>query len=85
VVCSPLESPIIHETVGADFLTVTPGVRFADESAQDQARVTTPEKAGQLGSNFIVVGRSITKAADPVAAYKKARTEFLSGAGLLTV
>ena len=72
VVCSPLESPIIHETVGADFLTVTPGVRFADESAQDQARVTTPEKAGQLGSNFIVVGRSITKAADPVAAYKKA-------------
>jgi len=85
VVCSPLESPIIHETVGADFLTVTPGVRFADESAQDQARVTTPEKAGQLGSNFIVVGRSITKAEDPVAAYKKARAEFLSGAGLLTV
>ena len=82
VVCSPLESPIIHENVGADFLTVTPGVRFADESAQDQARVTTPEKAGQLGSNFIVVGRSITKAEDPVAAYQRARADFLRGAGI---
>ena len=61
---------------------MTPGVRFADESAQDQARVTTPEKAGQLGSNFIVVGRSITKAEDPVAAYKRARADFLRGAGI---
>lgn len=82
VVCSPLESPIIHEKVSADFLTVTPGVRFADESAQDQARVTTPEMAGRLGSNFIVVGRSITKADDPVAAYTRAREDFLRGAGV---
>lgn len=79
VVCSPLEAPLIHERVGAGFLTVTPGVRFADGDAQDQARVTTPETAGALGSDFIVMGRPITQAKDPVAAYERAMREFAQG------
>ncbi|NMD37832.1 MAG: orotidine-5'-phosphate decarboxylase [Christensenellaceae bacterium] len=77
VVCSPLESPIIHENCGKDFLTVTPGIRFAGDSKGDQSRVTTPEKARELGSNYIVVGRSITGAQDPVAAYNKCYKEFV--------
>lgn len=77
VVCSPLESPAVHESCGRGFLTVTPGVRFADDAKGDQARVTTPAKAKELGSDYIVVGRSITKAKDPVAAYKRAVAEFV--------
>ena len=76
VVCSPLESPEVHETCGENFLTVTPGVRFADDDKGDQARVTTPAKAKELGSDYIVVGRSITKAADPLAAYERCMAEF---------
>ncbi len=76
IVCSPLESPIVHEKLGNDFITVTPGVRFADGDVGDQARVTTPEKAKQLGSNFIVVGRPITRAADPLAAWQRCMKEF---------
>lgn len=77
VVCSPLEAETVHTACGRDFLTVTPGVRFADGDAGDQKRVTTPEKARQLGSDYIVVGRPITQAADPVAAYRRAVQEFL--------
>ena len=77
VVCSPLEAETVHTACGAGFLTVTPGVRFADGDAGDQKRVTTPEKARQLGSDYIVVGRPITQAADPVAAYRRAVEEFL--------
>ena len=77
VVCSPLESGLVHERCGAGFLTVTPGVRFADGDAGDQARVTTPARARELGSDYIVVGRPITAAADPVAAYRRCRTEFV--------
>lgn len=76
VVCSPLESPEVHETCGESFLTVTPGVRFADDDKGDQARVTTPAKAKELGSDYIVVGRSITKAANPLAAYERCMAEF---------
>lgn len=76
VVCSPLESGIVHECCGSDFLTVTPGVRFAGDEVGDQVRVTTPQKAKELGSDFIVVGRSITAADDPVAAYRRAMKEF---------
>ncbi|MEG0156665.1 MAG: orotidine-5'-phosphate decarboxylase [Anaerovoracaceae bacterium] len=76
VVCSPLESPMIHEACGAEFLTVTPGVRFADGDKGDQVRITTPEKAGTLGSDYIVVGRPITQAEDPVAAYRRCSKEF---------
>lgn len=76
VVCSPLESPIIHETCGGDFLTVTPGVRFDDASRGDQVRVTTPARARELGSDYIVVGRPITQAKDPVAAYERCMREF---------
>ena len=79
VVCSPLESPVIHERCGAGFLTVTPGVRFAGGEKGDQVRVTTPARAGELGSDYIVMGRPITGAADPVAAWKRARAEFLGG------
>ena len=79
VVCSPLESPVIHERCGAGFLTVTPGVRFAGGEKGDQVRVTTPERARELGSDYIVVGRPITGAEDPVAAWKRARAEFLGG------
>lgn len=77
VVCSPLESPTVHENCGSGFLTVTPGVRFADGDVGDQARVTTPAKARELGSDFIVVGRPITKAEDPLAAYERCLAEFL--------
>ena len=77
VVCSPLESPAVHETCGKEFLTVTPGVRFADGDKGDQVRVTTPEKAKELGSDYIVVGRPITQAADPVAAYRRCIKEFV--------
>lgn len=76
VVCSPLEAAAVHAKCGADFLTVTPGVRLAGDSADDQKRITTPAKAAELGSDYIVVGRSITKAADPVSAYRKCMTEF---------
>lgn len=77
VVCSPLEAGKVKEICGKDFLTVTPGVRFADGDVGDQARVTTPEKAKQLGSDYIVVGRPITKAEDPVATYKRCMSEFV--------
>ena len=77
VVCSPLESPAVHDTCGKEFLTVTPGVRFADGDKGDQVRVTTPEKAKELGSDYIVVGRPITQAADPVAAYRRCIKEFV--------
>ena len=71
VVCSPLEAGKIHEACGEGFLTVTPGVRFADGDIGDQVRVTTPERAREIGSDYIVVGRPITKAEDPVAAYER--------------
>ena len=77
VVCSPLESPLVKAACGDAFLTVTPGVRFAEGDVQDQARVTTPEKARQLGSDYIVVGRPITQAADPVAAWQRCMKEFM--------
>lgn len=76
VVCSPLEAETVHTACGKEFLTVTPGVRFADEDAGDQKRVTTPAKARQLGSDYIVVGRPITQGSDPVAAYRRAVQEF---------
>lgn len=77
VVCSPLESPAVHEMLGDRFLTVTPGVRLAGDAAGDQQRVTTPAKARELGSDYIVVGRSITAAEDPAAAYERCLKEFI--------
>ncbi len=77
VVCSPLESGKVHEHCGAGFVTVTPGVRFADGDVGDQKRVTTPAKAKELGSDYIVVGRPITAAEDPVAAYERCVKEFV--------
>ena len=77
VVCSPLEAGKVHEVCGKQFLTVTPGVRFAGGDVGDQKRVTTPEKAKELGSDYIVVGRPITAAADPVAAYERCLAEFV--------
>ena len=77
VVCSPLESGRVHDICGSEFLTVTPGVRFADDDKGDQARVTTPVRAKELGSDYIVVGRSITGAADPVGAYERCISEFV--------
>ena len=77
IVCSPLEAGKVHATCGEDFLTVTPGIRFATDSKGDQKRVTTPADAKALGSDFIVVGRSITAAADPIAAYNRCVEEFL--------
>lgn len=77
VVCSPLEAEKVHEACGAAFLTVTPGVRFADSGADDQKRVMTPAKAREAGSDYIVVGRPITQASDPVAAYRRCVSEFL--------
>ena len=77
VVCSPLEAKAVHEACGRDFLTVTPGVRFAGGEVGDQVRVTTPALARQIGSDYIVVGRPITPAADPVAAYERCLAEFL--------
>jgi len=77
VVCSPLEAGSIHETSGNSFMTVTPGIRFAGDSVGDQSRVTTPAKAKEIGSDYIVVGRSITAAADPVEAYERAMKDFV--------
>jgi orotidine-5'-phosphate decarboxylase len=77
VVCSPLEAGKVHAACGTSFLTVTPGVRFAGGDVGDQARVTTPERARELGSDYIVVGRPITAAADPVAAYERCLREFV--------
>lgn len=79
VVCSPLEAGKVKAVCGDAFLTVTPGVRFADGEIGDQVRVTTPAKARELGSNYIVVGRPITQAADPVQAYHRCIREFLGG------
>ncbi|MBQ5901799.1 MAG: orotidine-5'-phosphate decarboxylase [Clostridia bacterium] len=77
VVCSPLEAAKVHEVCGDSFVTVTPGVRFADGDIGDQVRVTTPERAKEIGSDYIVVGRPITAAADPVAAYRRCVSEFV--------
>ena len=76
VVCSPLEAGKVHEICGKDFVTVTPGVRFADGNVGDQKRVMTPAQAKEIGSDYIVVGRPITEAADPVAAYERCVAEF---------
>lgn len=76
IVCSPLEAGMVKDAVGKDFLTVTPGVRFADGDVGDQVRVTTPAKAKEIGTDYIVVGRPITKAEDPVAAYRRCMKEF---------
>lgn len=77
VVCSPLEAGKVHEACGNEFLTVTPGVRLAGDDKGDQKRVMTPLEARKIGSDYIVVGRSITAAADPVAAYERCVKEFL--------
>jgi len=77
VVCSPLEAALVKEACGADFATVTPGIRFADGDAGDQVRVMTPERARVGGSDYIVVGRPITRAEDPVAAYRRCMKEFV--------
>lgn len=76
VVCSPLEARMVKDACGEEFMTVTPGVRFADGDVGDQVRVTTPERAKEIGSDFIVVGRPITAADDPVAAYERCLREF---------
>ncbi len=76
IVCSPLESSKVHDVCGRDFITVTPGVRFADGDMGDQKRVMTPAQAKEIGSDYIVVGRPITAAADPVAAYERCVAEF---------
>ena len=78
VVCSPLEAGMVKEACGSSFFTITPGIRFADAKADDQVRITTPERAREIGSDYIVVGRPITAAADPVAAYQRCVTEFLN-------
>ena len=77
IVCSPLEAGKVHAVCGADFITVTPGVRFADGDVGDQKRVMTPAEAKKIGSDYIVVGRPITKADDPVAAYRRCVDEFV--------
>ena len=77
VVCSPLEAAMVKKACGTDFLTVTPGIRFADAAADDQVRITTPARAREIGSDYIVVGRPVTAAADPVAAYRRCVSEFL--------
>lgn len=76
VVCSPLEAGLIKENIGKGFMAVTPGIRFADSKKDDQVRITTPAKAKEIGSDFIVVGRPITASDDPVAAYKRCMEEF---------
>lgn len=76
VVCSPLEAGKVHETCGKEFLTITPGVRFADGDVGDQKRVMTPAQAKEIGSDYIVVGRPITTSDDPVAAYNRCVAEF---------
>ena len=77
IVCSPLEAGKVHDTCGKDFLTITPGVRFADGDVGDQKRVMTPAQAKAIGSDYIVVGRPITQAEDPVAAYRRCVREFV--------
>lgn len=77
VVCSPLEAGMVKDACSKEFITVTPGVRFADGDVGDQVRVTTPEKAKEIGSDYIVVGRPITQADDPVAAYRRCCAEFI--------
>ena len=77
VVCSPLEAQLVKDSCGAEFKTITPGIRFADAAADDQVRITTPERAREIGSDFIVVGRPVTAAADPVAAYERCCREFI--------
>ena len=77
VVCSPLEAGKVHDRCGENFLTVTPGVRFAEGDAGDQKRVTTPAKARELGSDYIVIGRPVTRSDDPLAAYRRCVKEFL--------
>jgi orotidine-5'-phosphate decarboxylase len=77
VVCSPLEAAEVHDRCGKQFLTVTPGIRFADGEVGDQVRVTTPARAKEIGSDYIVVGRPITAAPDPVAAYRRCVEEFV--------
>ena len=77
VVCSPAEAEKVHEECGADFLTVTPGIRFADSAADDQKRVMTPQQAREIGADYIVVGRPITQATDPVAVYERCVREFV--------
>lgn len=79
VVCSPLEVPEVKDACGQDFLTITPGIRFADGDVGDQVRVTTPAKARQLGSDYIVVGRPITAANDPLESYIKCVNQFVKG------
>ena len=76
VVCRPLESKVIHDNLGMEFITVTPGIRLADDSVNDQKRVTTPAMARELTSSYIVVGRTITGSADPYATYKKVYQDF---------
>ncbi len=78
VVCSPLEAGLVKETCGSAFFTVTPGIRYPSGDIGDQSRVTTPADAAKIGSDYIVVGRPITAAADPVAAYTKMREEFVN-------
>ena len=78
VVCSPLEAALVKDACGQEFMTITPGIRFADSSTDDQVRITTPEKARAIGSDYIVVGRPITAADDPVAAYRRCVAEFLN-------
>ena len=77
VVCSPMESEAVHNVCGKDFVTVTPGIRFADSAKDDQIRITTPAKAKEIGSDYIVVGRPITHADDPVKAYERCVEEFV--------
>ena len=78
VVCSPLEAAMVKDACGPGFLTITPGIRFADAAADDQERITTPARAREIGSDYIVVGRPVTAAPDPVAAYEKCLKEFLN-------
>ena len=78
VVCSPLEAKMVKDACGKDFLTVTPGIRYPGAEVQDQVRVTSPSDAKAIGTDYIVVGRPITKAEDPVAAYRKVCADFLS-------
>ena len=77
VLCSPLEAGIVKEACGTEFMTVTPGIRFADGEVGDQVRITTPERAREIGTDYIVVGRPITAAPDPVTAYRRCMSEFV--------
>ena len=77
VVCSPLEAEKVHESCGKDFLTVTPGIRFSADGAGDQKRFTTPEQARRMGADYIVVGRPITAADNPLDAYRRCTDAFL--------